>query len=120
MQAAIIPADNTQPIRFEQITPDLGTFQSLAGGDIQLVALRPYSMNMYLNENGKLEALPANHRATVLCHWSEAIPADDFICGDAVLVGPIDDDGEETGLADVQVDWLRRFEAENSAINTMD
>lgn len=115
MQAAIIPADRTQPIRFEEITADLETLQALAGGDIQLVGLRAYAMNMYLNENGKLESLPANARATVLCHWSEAIRADDFICGDAIVLGPIDDEGEETGLRDVQVEWLRRFETENTA-----
>lgn len=115
MKAAIIRADTTEPIRFEEITPDLKTLQSLAGGDVQLVGLRRYAMNMYLNENGKLESLPANSRATTLCHWAEAIRTDDFIYGDAIVLGPLDGEGEETGLRDVQVDWLRRFETENAA-----
>lgn len=115
MQAAIIPADNAQPIRFEEITPELKTLQALARGDVQLVGLRRYAMNMYLNENGKLESLPANSRATTLCHWAEAIRADDFICGDAIVLGPIDGEGEETGLRDVQVEWLREFGVQLSA-----
>lgn len=117
MQAAIIPADNTQPIRFEDIEP-AEALSALVGGDFQLVGLRLYSMNMYLNENGKLEGLPTNLRATVLCNWAKAIRADDYINGDAVVFGPIDDDkGEDTGLADVQQEWLRRFDDEITALN---
>jgi hypothetical protein len=117
MQAAIIPADNTKPIRFEDIEP-AETLSDLVGGDFQLVGLRPYSMNLYVNENGKLERLPVNLRATVLCNWAEAIRADDYINGDAVVLGPINDDaGVDTGLADVQKAWLQRFDAELSALN---
>lgn len=117
MQAAIIPADNTKPIRFDDVNP-AESLDTLVGGDFQLVGLRPYSMNMYVNENGKLEGLPTNLRATVLCNWAEAIRADDYINGDAVLLGPInDDEGQFTGLADVQVAWLQRFDAELSALN---
>jgi hypothetical protein len=117
MQAAIIPADNTKPIRFEDIEP-AETLSDLVGGDFQLVGLRPYSMNLYVNENGKLERLPVNPRATVLCNWAEAIRADDYINGDAVVLGPINDDaGVDTGLADVQKAWLQRFDAELSALN---
>lgn len=117
MQAAIIPADPTKPIRFEDIDP-AEALHGLVGGDFQLVGLRPYSMNMYVNENGKLERLPFNLRATVLCNWAEAIRTDDYINGDAVVLGPInDDEGEDTGLADVQISWLERFESEHSAQN---
>lgn len=117
MQAAIIPADNRKPIRFEEIDPDLTTMQELVGGDIELTGLRAYSMNMYSNENSKLEGLPTNLRATVLCNWAQAIRRDDYIGGDAVVLGPIDNDkGEDTGLADVQKSWLERFDAELSAL----
>lgn len=113
MQAAIIPADPNQPIRFQDIAGELKDLSELVGGDIELVGLRPYSMNMYVNENGMLERLPTNLRATVLCNWAEAIRRDDYINGDAVVLGPIDDDeGEDTGLAEVQVSWLQRFDAE--------
>lgn len=117
MKAAIVPADNTKPISFVDINPEQ-EMSGLVGGDFQLVGLRPYSMNMYLNENGKLENLPTNFRATVLCNWAEAIRADDYINGDAVVLGPIDEEeGEDTGLADVQVSWLERFDAELSELN---
>jgi hypothetical protein len=117
MQAAIIPADPTKPVRFEDIDP-AQSLDTIVGDDFQLVGLRPYSMNMYVNENGKLEHLPVNLRATVLCNWAQAIRTDDYINGDAVLLGPInEDEGEDTGLADVQVSWLQRFDAELSVLN---
>jgi hypothetical protein len=116
MQAAIIPADPNQPIRLEDIDPSKDLHR-LVGGNFQLVGLGPYSMNMYLNENGKLERLPANLRASVLCQWAEAIRSDDYIAGDAVVLGPIDDrKGEDTGLRAVQQDWMRRFDLEVSNI----
>lgn len=112
MQAAIIPADVAQPIRFEEIDP-VTALASLVGGDIELVGLRAYAMNLYINELGKHEGLSKNPRATVLCHWAEAISADDYIVGDAVVLGPIDSDkGEDTGLADVQQEWLAALDAQ--------
>lgn len=117
MQVAIIPADNTQPIRFEDITSSLEALQGAVGGDVQVVGLREYSMNMYLNENGKLEGLPTNLRATVLCTWAESLRSDDYINGDAVVLGPVDEEeGVDTGLTEVQLDWLRGFDAEMSGL----
>ncbi|MFC5099134.1 DUF3846 domain-containing protein [Amycolatopsis plumensis] len=71
--------------------PGLGSLQHLVGGDVELVGLRSLDMNMYLNEEGKLMSLPRNHRATVLCQQSQAIRIDDYICGDAVIVGPFEE-----------------------------
>jgi hypothetical protein len=108
MLAAIIPADTTQPIRFEEIEAEaLQTLQTLVGGDVQLVVLRTLGMNMYVNENGKLEELPVNFRATFLCHEINAIFPHDYINGDAVFLGPVDEDeGEDTSLAADQIALL--------------
>ncbi|MBG0738929.1 DUF3846 domain-containing protein [Paeniglutamicibacter antarcticus] len=117
MLAAIIPADNSQPIRFDDIEPG-ESLNELVDGYFQVVGLRTYSMNMYVNETGKLDGLPTNLRATVLCCWAEAIRADDYINGEAVIFGPADDDeGEDTGLTDTQKSWLERFDADLSALN---
>lgn len=111
MQAAIIPADSTQPIRFVDLDAGLDPMQEAVGGDIQLVGLRAASMNLYANENGKLEGRPVNRRATILCHTTLAIADDDFIVGDAVLVGPTDDEaGEDTSLTDAHMAFLTRFD----------
>lgn len=110
MQVAIIPADISQPIRFEDLTAGLGPMQEAVGGDIQMVGLRAASLNMYINENGKMEGLPANHRATILSHWAEAIRHDDVIAGDVVLVGPTDDEeGADTSITAEHVAFLERF-----------
>ncbi|GAA4035035.1 hypothetical protein GCM10023063_19220 [Arthrobacter methylotrophus] len=112
MKVAIIPADNTKPIIVQNIDPGLGSLQHLVGGDVELVGLRSLDMNMYLNEEGKLMSLPRNHRATVLCQQSQAIRIDDYICGDAVIVGPFDGEGGDTDLSDVQQRLLYRFDAQ--------
>lgn len=108
MLAAIIPANISQPIRFEEIEAEtLQTLQTLVGGDIQAVGLRAVGMNMYVNENGKPEGLPVNFRATFLCHEVNAIFPHDYISGDAVFLGPVDEDeGEDTSLLADQVALL--------------
>lgn len=111
MQVAIIPADIGQPIRFEDIAAGLDPMQEAVGGDIQMVGLRAASMNMYINENGKLEGLATNRRATILCHTTLAIADGDFIAGDAVLVGPTDDEeGADTSLTEGHVAFLENFD----------
>lgn len=118
MHVAIIPADATQPIRFEEMDPSLKSFQDAVGGDIELVGIRTASMNLYLNEDGKRLGLPGNLRATMLAHQFHAIRADDHICGDIVLVGPIDDDGEETRLTNEHVALLTKFQEQTAAFGT--
>lgn len=106
MQSATIPADISQPIRFEDIEVTLEQLQKAVGGDIQLVGIRQLSMNLYLNEEGKFGKFATNSRATTLCHEYRAIRQDDHIVGDVVLLGPYDEDGKDTGLSPEQVAWL--------------
>jgi hypothetical protein len=106
MKAAIIPADLSQPIRFEDVEDSLDQLQKAVGGDVELVGLRALSMNLYLNEEGKYEKLAVNSRATTLCHEYRAIRYDDYIAGDIILVGPFDDEGENTDLTAAQITWL--------------
>lgn len=111
MQAAIIPSDTAQPIRFEDIDP-AADLHRLVDGDFQVVGLHGLSVNMYLNENGKLEGLGANPRATALCHRYGAIRTDDYIVGDAILLGPVDDGGDDTSLDSYQQGLLGDFDDE--------
>jgi len=52
----------------------------------------------YVNEEGKLEGLRQNQRATNLAHAHNAIYGDDWIAGNMLIVGDYDDDGENTSL----------------------
>jgi hypothetical protein len=115
VHVAIIPADITAPIRFQELGTDLEAMQGAVGGDIELVGLRAASMNMYINENGKIEDPRMNLRATTLCRWAAAVREGDYIAGDAVLVGPTDDEGEDTSLTPRHTEWLERFDKEASA-----
>lgn len=118
MQVAVIPADPSVEITFRDIEKGPGyleALQELVAGDIQSVTLERYAMTMYVNENGKLENLPANHRATVLVHWAEAVRYDDIVHGDVVLTGPLDEAGEDTPIVDNHKWWLYRFDEEQTA-----
>lgn len=117
MQIAVIPADPSLDITFQDVDTDhgyLAALQERVAGDIEAVTLHRYAMTMYLNENGKLEGRPVNRRATVLAHWAEAIRSDDFIVGDVVLTGPVDSAGEDTPIVDSHKWWLLRFNSEQA------
>ena len=65
--AIVIPVDPDQPIRQQQLTKsDLDAYRQIVGGDLELVTLGQPPAGLYLNEEGKLEGLPVNRRATAL------------------------------------------------------
>lgn len=66
------------------------------GGYIELVTLSP-NLIMYVNEEGKIHRLPYNELATSV--WATYYGLTDTILGNAVLVGPIDDEGEHADLS---------------------
>lgn len=85
-------------------------FQAAVGGWIE-AAIMPEPFDAYINEDGKgLELLP-NTPATELwkrgCREQELsrIPGD-YLAGNVVITGGIDDDGETVGLTDEQVAQL--------------
>jgi hypothetical protein len=49
----------------------------------------------YINEEGKIEGLAANHYATLLCYTAGLR---DIIAGNMVVVGPVDRQGNNTPL----------------------
>ena len=63
----------------------------VGGGWVQAIPL--YDGNyMYIDEEGKMKSLPLNFIATSIAR--PTLFPDDFICGDAVICGPGDSDGE--------------------------
>jgi hypothetical protein len=66
------------------------------GGYLEIIRLSP-SMTMWTNEEGKLDGLPVNHRATAL--WTYYFGATDIIVGNVILTGGTDTDGNCLGLS---------------------
>jgi hypothetical protein len=92
-----VPHDIYKPV-VKQTFATLKDYQDAVGGDITHLRIVPGSLGfgMYLNDNGKSERLPCNTRATVLGWNYAALSGDDAIVGNVVLVGPPDDDGNDT------------------------
>lgn len=90
INSIVIPADDEQPLRQAELSfGGLADRQELVGGFIQGVDLPDPPARLYFNEEGKLMQLPPNKRATLLL-WTHnpAFRYQDFIVGDAFIVGP--------------------------------
>lgn len=105
MQVVIIPADEAEVAYVDKVEKiDYAYLTKRVGGMIEVVSFRDDQASIYLNEEGKIEGLAPNRRATYLAKRHGAISMLDFIAGDAVVTGPVDDEGEETGLEQEQID----------------
>lgn len=86
---------------------ELETLQGAVHGTIEHVSIdRPEcdGIDMWINEEGKLNGLPLNQMATDLSAiWRRG----DFIVGDA-LVCAFNENGDAVGLSDAQEKTLRR------------
>lgn len=89
-------------------TPSLGkphdlrrllALQRTLGGFIESINLGDTGHWAYINEDGMALRLPYNKKATALCHkYNTGLMHDDFIKGSMVIVGPPDDNGNETDV----------------------
>jgi len=107
MKVVVIPASE----EFEAYSTEVESVEykflsDKVGGMIEVVGFRDDQASMYLNEEGKILGMPRNPRATSLAKRHGAISLMDYIAGDAVVVGPVDEDGEDTGLEQEQIDVL--------------
>jgi hypothetical protein len=80
---------------------ELQELQRLVGGWIEYVPTEQ-PITLYCNEEGKIEGLPLNPRATL--HFSGLLQVGDYLAGDVVVLGPIDEHGENTGI---DPSWLQ-------------
>lgn len=114
MKIAVIPADTAKPIEIRDVEEiGLDLLQQAVGGYIELTHYRADSldgqertMSIYSNEEGKLDGLPRNARATMMGHHGHFLRVSDYLVGDVVVTGGADDDGEDTGLTEEATDWL--------------
>jgi hypothetical protein len=108
LTAIVIPADPDRPARLEQFgRQNLDAYRRLVGGDIEVVNLERPPASLYFNEEGKLIGLPLNRRATALL-WihNSAFRGHDLIVGDAFILGPPDQAGDDTTAPDELVTLL--------------
>jgi len=83
---------------------ELLTLQTAVGGLIEAKTLEN-GYTLIMNEEGKLQGLPINERATEI--WLANFPNfPDVILGDVVIAGGYDDEGEQLGLESVYAEVL--------------
>lgn len=84
----------------------LKPLQKAVGGCVEAINLAN-DMTIWCNEEGKLNGLPHNPYAQYL--WDAAFGQHtDYIVGDIVLTGGVDEDGETIGLDEWQVEVIGR------------
>jgi hypothetical protein len=111
MKVAIIPADDTKPIRFTEIENTLAAKQKIVDGYIEAVRLRAneygaVAMDFYCNEEFLYrEDLEPNMRASAMYLFS--FGAKNVICGDVVCIGGVGPDGEDLPLNAEQEAFLK-------------
>ncbi|MEV6871455.1 DUF3846 domain-containing protein [Amycolatopsis sp. NPDC051128] len=106
--AIVIPVNLDQPIRCQQIElHDVDALRQIVGGNLQIIGLDRPPAGMYLNEEGKLNRMRVNHRATTLA-WvhNSAFRGNDVIVGSALIVGPPNRHGDDTSAPEDLVDLL--------------
>lgn len=89
---------------------ELLTLQMAVGGLIEAKTLES-GYTLIMNEEGKLQGLPINSRATEI--WLANFPNfPDVILGDVVIAGGYDDEGEQLGLDKDYADRLLKIFAQ--------
>lgn len=88
---------------YEQLSQELGGYIEAVNYGYQ-----PYFA--YINDEGKLLNLDENHLATELWYMSgQRILIGDYIAGDAVFFGLVDEDGNNTDAPMIILEQLRKI-----------
>lgn len=111
MRVVVIPASLSEEVRIDEVKAvTLKYLQAQVHGWIERIPVNSHS-DMWLNEEGKIELLPINARATLLVE--DLLQGMDVIVGNVVITGREDAMGNSTGLSDDQVHWFNTgFEVE--------
>lgn len=119
-RAIQIPVDEQRPLYKVQIN-DLAGMQEAVGGYIEIVDLTPLHSSLVVNEEGKLMNLEINRRATLL-FWLlfPSIRGRDAICGDVLIVGHPDSQGNTTDAPQEVVELLFETKSYKAEFQTYD
>lgn len=110
VRGLVIPADESEPIE-ERDFAALEDYQVAVGGFIEPVDIPDLVITIYVNEDGLLQQLPLNSRATFL--WWYHVPESRqgaMLVGDVVIVGWPDKNGDNTDVP-TNVAQLLRLDA---------
>lgn len=83
-----VPAETDKPAVVLDIEPTLEEFQRLVGGMIEGLP----TQHGYANEEGLLQGLPYNIRASTICDYD--------LVGDVVFTGGYDEEGDDLPVTD--------------------
>lgn len=109
VQALLIRTDlTTEVLDLEPGQDGYTQLHDAVGGYIEMVRLSE-TLDMVVNEEGKIHRLPYNEIATGV--WATYYGLTDTILGNAVLVGPSDDEGEPTDLPNALTRDIARYAA---------
>jgi hypothetical protein len=115
MRVAIIPADDTLPIRITEIENTLAAKQKIVDGLIEVGRLEDnelgsVAMDLYWNEEFLYrEDFEFNGRASALYLLSFPLFEEPVkIFGDVIAIGGIDKAGNDVGLTDAQVAQIQK------------
>ena len=87
----------------------LEKLQSAVGGWVQAIDLSE-TMSMWCNEEGKMLQLSHNPFGQAL--WEKSYGRTDYIVGDIVITGGVDEEGETISLMDQQIAFITELVAE--------
>jgi hypothetical protein len=94
-----ITTDNEVNIK-EVDSVEYETLYEAVNGLVELVSINE-DVDMWLNEDGKVNGLEPNVLATLL--FNKVFPDFDVIMGDVIITGGADDEGNTVGLSDSSI-----------------
>ena len=101
ISAVIVDPDGTA--RKAQVEDNLGSYQAVVGGHIEAVC--GDVATIYVNEEGLLQSLPFNPRAT---EFAQAVLRKGvMLVGPALILGPPDGDGRDSDVHQSVVDYYQ-------------
>lgn len=100
-QAVVIKTDGTKDIVEFEVGNSFDLIQKSVGGYFQVIGLPKSNADLWVNEEGKINRLPQNPLATGL--WVDEFGYTDAICGNVIITGGVDENGETLGLTLEQV-----------------
>jgi len=115
VRALVIPADQDEPARVEELTGPaserMRALQALVGGFFQAIGItvRGSAATLWMDEEGKLKdpMAPLNRRAHRLAQ--SVLMRGDWVGGDAVVMGPPSSSGNETDCPQAVIDLAREW-----------
>jgi hypothetical protein len=109
-KAVIIKADGSRSVAEFELEGSYHLLESTVGGYFQVLPINSKvgEVDLWVNEEGKLEGLPQNPIATAL--WVESYGLTDYCVGDVVITGGVNYKGITIGLSDEKVEYFMEYD----------